>query len=329
LGAVQAQDYAAAKWAVGLRMKAGSDALLDEALADGSILRTHVLRPTWHFVSPLDIRWMLDLTSKRVNAALSYNFRRLSLDAAVFRRTNAVLVRALQGGKQLTRLELVSILEQHGIRSNNLGYLHNLLRAELDKVVCSGGRRGKQFTYALLEERAPQAKTLDREEALALLTLRYFTGHGPATAQDFAWWSGLTLADAKTGLDLVGSKVKGEAVDGVRYWYAASMTAVKDPPHLACLLPNFDEYMVGYTDRTAMIDPEHAKKLESFGVYLLNPSIVINGRIVGTWKRIFRKGSVVVEPRLLTSLNKADTRALAAAARRYARFLDLPLELSL
>ena len=329
LGAVQAQDYAAAKWAVGLRMKAGSDALIDKALTDGSILRTHVLRPTWHFVSPVDIRWMLDLTSKRINAAISYNFRRLGLEAAVFKRSGTALVRALQGGKQLTRLELVSILEQWGIKSNNLGFLHILMRAELDKLICSGARRGKQFTYALLEERASQAKTLARDEALALLTLRYFTSHGPATAQDYAWWSGLTLADARSGLELIRSEVTGEVVDGITYWYTGSGLEAKALPRTAYLLPNFDEYTVGYTDRTTMIAADHAKKLESFGIYLLNPSIVINGKIVGTWKRIFRKGSVVVEPRLLTSLNKTDNRLLVAAAGRYARFLGLPLELSL
>ena len=328
-GAVQAQDYAAAKWAVSLRMKAGSDALMDRAFAEGSILRTHVLRPTWHFVSPADIRWMLDLTSERINAAMSYNFRRLGLDAALFKRSSVALVKALQGGKQLTRLELVSILEQRGIKTNNLGFLHILMRAELDKLICSGARRGKQFTYALLEERAPHAKTLKRDEALALLTLRYFTSHGPATAQDYAWWSGLTLADAKSGLELIRTEITSEVVDGMTYWYTASRPAAKAFPRTVYLLPNYDEYMVGYTDRSAMIASDHAEKLVALGVYLLNPSIVINGKIIGTWKRIFRKGSVVIEPRLLTSLNKTDTRALVAAAGRYARFLDLPLSLSL
>lgn len=329
LGAVQAQDYAAAKWAVGLRMKAGSDAVLDQAFADGSILRTHVMRPTWHFVTPADIRWMLELTSKRINAAMSYNFRRLGLDAAVFKRSSSAFVKALQGGKQLTRLELVSILEQRGIKTDNLGFLHILMRAELDLIICSGARRGNQFTYALLDERAPHAKSLKRDEALAELTRRYFTSHGPATAKDFTWWSGLTLADAKSGLELLKSEMANEVVDGRTYWGAASTRPVRELPRTAYLLPNYDEYMVGYTDRAAVIDSQHAEKLEAWGVYLLNPAIVIEGKIVGTWKRTLHKKTVVIEPRLLTSLNKPDTRALVKAADRYARFLELPLVLSL
>jgi hypothetical protein len=186
LGAVQAQDYAAAKWALGLRMKAGSDPALDQAFADGTILRTHVMRPTWHFVTPSDIHWMLELTSKRINAAMSYNFRRLGLDASVFKRSNSALVEALRDGNQLTRLELVSILKHRGIKTDNLGFLHILMHAELDRLICSGARREKQFTYALLDERAPHAKTLKRDEALAELTRRYITSHGPATAQDYA-----------------------------------------------------------------------------------------------------------------------------------------------
>jgi hypothetical protein len=325
LGAMQAQDYASSKWAMGLRMKDGSDAALDRALAKGTIIRTHVMRPTWHFVTPADIRWMLDLTAPRVKAALSYNSRRLGLDASVYKRSDAVLAKALQGGKQLTRLELVANLKQRGIETNNLGFIHILLHAELDAIICSGGRRGKQFTYALLDERVSLVKKLDRNEALAELTRRYFTSHGPATVQDYAWWSGLTISDAKSGLELLKPRLKNEVVDGQTYWYAASMPLVKDIPHKALLLPAFDEYMVGYTDRTVIIDPQHSKKLDGFAGALLNNSLVIDGRIVGMWKRTLRKNAVAIELKLLTSLNKTQTRALDAAINRYGRFLDLPV----
>jgi hypothetical protein len=230
---------------------------------------------------------------------------------------------------QLTRLELVSILKQRGIKTDNLGFLHILMHAELECLICSGGRRGKQFTYALLDERAPQAKKLDRDEALAELTRRYLMSHGPATLQDYAWWSGLTISDAKTGLELIKPQIINEVVDGEIYWYAASMPSVKEIPRSAWLLPNFDEYMVGYTDRSGVIEPDHAKKLEAFGVYLLNPAVVIKGKIVGTWKRTLKKDAVLVEPRLLTSLNKTETRLVETAAGNYARFLGLPLKLSL
>ena len=325
LGAVQAQDYASAKWAVGLRMKDASDAALDQALADGTIIRTHVMRPTWHFVIPADIRWMLNLTAPRVKAAMSYNFHRLGLDASIFKRSNLALIKALEGSKQLTRLELVAILKQRGIKSDNLGYLHILLNAELDTIVCSGGRRGKQFTYALLDERVPLVKKLDRDVALADLTRRYFTSHGPATVQDYAWWSGLTTADAKAGIELLKPRIKNEVVDGQTYWYAASPSLLKDIPHTAWLLPAYDEYMVGYTDRMVIIDPQHSKMLDGFAGALLNNSLVIDGRIVGTWKRTIKKDAVAIELKLLTSLNKTQTRALDEAVERYSRFLDLPV----
>jgi hypothetical protein len=324
LGAVQSQDYAAAKWAVGLRMKAGSDTALEQAFTEGSILRLHVMRPTWHFVTPADICWMLALTAPQVNAVAAYNYRRFGLDASVFKRSNSALFKALRDGKQLTRLELVSILKQRGIKTNNLGFLHILLHAELDGIICSGGRRGKQFTYALLDERAPHALPLKRDEALAELSRRYFTSHGPATAQDFAWWSGLTVSDAKSGIEMIKPRLLNEVVEGQAYWFAASAPPVKNASRSAWLLPNFDEYMVGYTDRSALIESQHAEKLEALGIYLLNPAIVINGKIVGTWKRTFRKNAVVIRLNLLASLNKTETRALDAAIERYAGFLDMP-----
>src|SRR6266702_3694762 len=199
LGAVQAQDYAAAKWALGLRMQNSTDEI---------ILRTHVMRPTWHFVLPADIRWMLALTAPRVLATIAYYDRTLGLDDTVFTHTNTVLAKALQGGKQLTRDELASVLQQAGIATDNLQRTgHVLMHAELDGIICSGARRGKQFTYALLDERTPQARTLDRGEALAEFARRYFTSRGPATLQDFVWWSGLTVADARTGLEMVTSQL--------------------------------------------------------------------------------------------------------------------------
>src|SRR5690348_9989844 len=176
LGAVQSQDYGAAKWALGLRLCGAIDDVIEQSFASGQILRTHIMRPTWHFVTPADIRWMLMLTAPRVHAASAYYYRTSELDDALFARSNAVLVEALQGGKQLTRTELASALQRAGIACDNLlrlGYI--IIHAELDGIICSGARRGKQFTYALLDERAPQTRVVEREEALAEFALRYFT----------------------------------------------------------------------------------------------------------------------------------------------------------
>ena len=223
LGAVQAQDYAAAKWAVGLRLQGATADDIEQAATDGAILRTHVMRPTWHFVSPDDIRWLLALTAPRVHAANAYYYHAQGLDDAIFMRSNAALAKALQGGKHLTRQELVSVLKQVGVVTENLGFMLIIMHAELDGIVCSGARRGKQFTYALLDERVPQSRTLEHDEALAEFARRYFTSHGPATLQDFVWWSGLTVADARAALAMVTSQLMHEVVDGQTYWFSASM----------------------------------------------------------------------------------------------------------
>jgi hypothetical protein len=330
LGAVQAQDYTAAKWAVGLRLQGTTDYAIEQAFAGGAILRTHLLRPTWHFVSPADIRWLLALTAPRVHAVNAYWYRKLELDDAIIMSSNVVLAKALQGGKQLTRPELVSVLQQAGIASDDLQrFTYIMMRAELDGIVCSGARRGKQFTYALLVERAPQTRTFDRDEALAEFARRYFTSRGPATLQDFVWWSGLTLADARAGLKMVPSQLMYEVLDGQTYWFSPSTTPAQDLSQMAHLLPNFDEYIVGYTDRSAVFDASHTKKLDPRGNVLFNHTMVLDGRVVGTWKRTLQKDAVIITSSLFTPLNKAETRAFAAAANRYGAFLDRSVNVTL
>lgn len=324
LCAVQAQDYAAAKWAVGLRLHGATDESIEQAFADGTILRTHVMRPTWQFVAPDDIRWMLTLTAPRVKALSAYYYRRLELDDAVFLRSNAVLANALQGGKQLTRPELVSVLKQAGIAVDDVQrYTYIIMHAELDGIICSGARRGKQFTYALLDERAPQARTLDRDEALAEFARRYFTSHGPATLQDFVWWSGLSAADARAGLEMVKSQLMQEVIDSQTYWFSLSTYPSQDISPNAYLLPNYDEYIVGYTDRSAIFDASHTQKLDARGNVLFNHTIVLDGWVVGTWKRTLKKDAVILSPTLFTPLNEAESRAFAASANHYGEFLGL------
>src|SRR6266700_1626114 len=323
LGAVQAQDFAAAKWALGLRLPGVTDDDIEQAFTDGTILRTHVMRPTWHFVSPADIRWLLALTAPRVLAASAYYNRKLELDDAVFRSTNAVLTNALQGGKQLTRDELASALRQAGIvTQGEQRVTYIVMRAELDGIICSGARRGKQYTYALLAERAPQARILDRDEALAELTMRYFMSHGPATVQDFVWWSGLTVIDAKAGLEMVKPQLVHEVVDGQTYWFSPSTPLVQDLSQAAYLLPNYDEYTVGYTDRSAIFDVLHTNKLDPRGGLLAN-AMVLDGQVIGTWRRTFKKNTVVIEVNTFVPLSNTETRAFAASANRYGAFLTM------
>jgi Winged helix DNA-binding domain len=322
LGAVQAQDYYGAKWALGQRMADATDDAIEKAFAEGKILRTHVMRQTWHFVRPADIRWMLRLTAKRVNTFNNSYHRKLELDDAIFRRSNKALATALRGGNQLTRDGLRNVLQQAGISTNDLRMVFLLGRAERDGVICSGARRGKQFTYALLDERAPQSKTLGAEEALAELTRRYFTSHGPATLQDFVWWSGLTTAEARSGLDMIKRRVVQEIIDGKTYWLPSSTLASKASSGVAYLLPAFDEYLIAYKDRSASVDSMYGKQAIPRNP-IFNSSIVIAGRVVGSWKRSLKENSVVITVSPSSTFSKSERHAINDAAQRYGSFLRM------
>ena len=328
MGAVQAQDYPAAKWAVGLRTQGLTDTTIEQAVERGELIRTHVLRPTWHFVTPADIRWMLALTAPRVNLAMGTNFRRLGLDETLFARTDKILARALEGGKQLTRDELADALRENGVDGDlPLRVAHILARAELDRVICSGARRGKQPTYALFDERVPPTPLRSRDEAIAELTRRYFLSHGPATLKDFNWWSGLTGADIKAGIAMVKNQLAEAEIDGKTYWFDPQMPFPAPPVEEAFLLPNFDEYMVGYSDRSAIVDSRFAAHPRLRDSAVLTHVVVLGGQIAGTWKRTIRKESVDLGVQLFRPLTASEAAAFEAAIRRYSNFLGLPVRL--
>jgi hypothetical protein len=287
------------------------------------------MRPTWHFVLPEDIRWLLAATAPRVHAANAHYYRKVGLDGAAFARAHEIFVKALSGGHQLTREELAAALRGGGVACDDaLRFTFLVLHAELDGVLCSGARRGKQFTYALLDERVPARANLAREEALGQLTGRYFTSHGPATTADCAWWSGLTTADVKAGIEAASPRLASAAVDGKTYWFAARPAKARpaDGP-LVHLLPNFDEYVVAYQNRDAFLEPKIAKKLDPrSGVFAAN-ALVVDGLLAGGWRRTLGKGEVVLEKKPLSPLTAAQKKALREAAERYARFLGLDLVL--
>jgi len=323
LGAMQGQEYAMAKWGVAQRMREINDADMEQAFAEGKILRTHLLRPTWHFVAPADIRWLLALTGPRVQAVNAYMYRKLEMDSAFFKRSNAALTKALQGGKQLTRVELASALQQAGIPTTGelrMGYI--LMRAELEGIICSGARRGKQFTYALLEERVPQVKKLERDEALVELVKRYFTSRGPATMKDFVVWSGLTMSDVKRGIEMLKPKLEHDEIDGQTYWFADSEFSELGPSKTAHLLPIYDEYVMGYKDRSAMLGALEAEQPNASNIAFDN-IIVIDSMLIGSWKRTLSKSEVLVETNFNIPLTKTVQQAVAAAVERYGKFLGL------
>ncbi|WP_433335760.1 winged helix DNA-binding domain-containing protein [Spirillospora sp. CA-294931] len=319
-GGLQSQDYLPAKWAIAQRLGPGiTNADLDRAFNDGVILRTHVLRPTWHFVAPTDLRWLLELTAPRVHALNGYAYRRGELDGPLLRRTTNLIADAVADGNHLTRKQIAALLAKHGIIAEGfrLGYI--LIHAELEQVICSGPLQGKQHTYALLEERVPPTASLEREAALAELVRRFFVSHGPATAKDLAWWSSLTRADIITGLSLARDALERIDIDGITYWSAPGEAPAPPPSPSVRLLQAYDEYIVGYRQSKHLLDladltPEAAGPLP-------NGVIVIDSQVAGRWKRTTRADDVVLKAALFRALETTETAALQAAADELGTFL--------
>lgn len=324
LGAVQSQDYPAALWAVALRLPETRISTLQQAFDAGAILRTHVLRPTWHFVAPEDIRWMLALTGPRIVRGMASRQRQLGIDQALATRTADVLARALEGGQALTRADIGQVIAAAGVPITDPSLLSHLIwRCELSGLICSGPRRDRHNTWMLLEDRATgPTRDLAGEAAVAELVNRYFTSHGPATVHDFAWWSGLTTADAKRGLAAHGSRFTSMTLGDARtYWFAESLAdaAPSDVP-AAWLLPNYDEYTVAYRFRELFYPYEFVFRP---GPRLDAPFanvIVIDGMVEGLWRRRVRRDAASVEPTWFNSPSPAQLRAFEIAAERYAAF---------
>lgn len=321
LGAVQAQDYAAAKWALAQRLVDATQQLpkLEEAIADGRILRTHVLRPTWHFVAPADIRWMIALTSPHIKTVITGYTRGSGLDDATVASSCDVIVRALQGGNHLTRAELGRSLREAGYAFDDgltLGFL--ALRAEVEGLVCSGRPRGTQQTYALIDERVPPTPTLTRDEALAELTWRYFSSHGPALVQDCGWWSGLSLKDIRRGLEMNHSRLECRTIDGRAYWFRPDV--LLSMPETVYLLPNFDEYTVAYRYRDDYYDAELNRTGNPRLDVPFRNSIVAAGRVVGWWSRTARGREVTVDSHWSIQPSRAQRKALDEAIERYVAY---------
>jgi hypothetical protein len=327
MGAVQAQEYPFAKWALALRMRgSGTSAAIERAFDEGRILRTHVMRPTWHFVTPADIRWMLDLTAPRVHRAMASYNRKQGLDAPTLTKAMTSLERALHGGQSRTRTELALELERSRVTAMGVRLALLMLHAELEGLVCSGPRRGKQFTYALLSERAPGSLRLPREEALAELTKRYFSSHAPATVRDFVWWSGLTVADARRGLEM--NRARSEVVDGLTYWRVGRQAQGRPLSGMVHLLPIYDEYIIAYRDRVAVPHGPSTFRPVARGVTFQH-ALIIRGEVTGTW-RMTRHGSAsAVEVFPLRPLSRPERAGIAERGEQYARFVGVPVPLSI
>jgi hypothetical protein len=318
-GAIQAQDYPAAKWALALRLRgATTDQQIDRLLNNGTILRTHVMRPTWHFVTPKDICWMLDLTAARVQRALNYTCRQFEIDTALRKQATKIFEHALRDGSCLTRKHLGEELARKGIVAKGIRLALLTIHAELEQIICSGPRQGKELTYSLLPLRAPHAVRLSRDESIAELVRRYFQSHGPGTIRDFVWWSGLTSVEAKRGLEI--NEGRSRVVDGLTYWTVGDEPTKRRQDGAVHLLPVYDEYVVAYRDLQAV------PRKSSYRPGILPQALIVQGQIAGTWKRVSKAGGFTVEVVTDPRLTELQRRAIDKTLARYRRFLNADFE---
>jgi hypothetical protein len=324
LGAIQAQDYLNSLWAIGLRLKNATESDIEKAIADKTIVRTWPMRRTLHFVSPLDVRWLLKLLTPRIIARSGTLYKQLGFDEKLLSKCKKLFVKTLQGGKQLTRNELYGILEKAKISTDAQRGLHILCHFAQEGLICFAARKGKQPTFTLLDEWIPTTTTLTYDEALAELAKRYFTSHGPATIQDFAWWSGLTVTESKKAVEMVSSYFNKEVIDGQVYYMRNNALPVKSKSQAIYLLPNFDEYLVAYKDRTAALDAKYAKQvIGAAGNGIFSPVIVLNGKVVATWKRTIKKDNVSVQINPFLQLSEKQQNSINTTIKSYGKFLKM------
>ncbi len=321
LGAMQAQDYSMAKWAIGIRLPGHTEAAIEAAVTDGRIIRTHILRPTWHFVSAQDIRWMTALSAPRLETNLRSLNNKLELTPALLKKSYGLIEKALSGNKHLTRPELMALLANQKIRTDEFRSSHIMFGAEISGLVCNGPVRGKQHTYALLDERVPAAAVLPRAEAVARLTLRYFASRGPATIADFAWWSNLPLKEIRQGLEDNRAQLQCIRIKEQEYWLPINGPAHKAARQEVHFLPAFDEFMVSYKDRSASLAPDlGGAVITANGIF--KPMIAGKGKIKGSWKRTAQKDKTQVTPDYFRLEDALTAKAALPALKAYAAFLE-------
>lgn len=320
LGAVQAQDFPAAKWAVGVRLPGSTDKAVETAIDSGEIIRTHVLRPTWHLVSAEDVYWMLELSALQIKTAARSRDKELELTEEAFSHCNTLLEKWLRDGNYLPREELVKLLADAGFSNDNNRVSHILMRAEIDGIIGSGPTKAGKQTYALLAERVPFKKLLKREEAAAELARRYFTSHGPAALPDFAWWSGLPVKECRQAIEAIKTDFVVEIVDGETYLFHPEFPVSEAENEMIYLLPAYDEFIISYKNRAATLTYEnHLKVVSNNGFF--RPVIVQNGQVIGVWKRSIKKDNAILETEYFGNPGKAIKKQVEKEFEKYVQFL--------
>ena len=323
--AMQAQVYPMAKWAIGLRVRGSTDQQVEEAYNAGKILRTHVLRPTWHFVTPSDIRWLLKLTGPRVQTFSQTYYKKLELDKKLFKKCNEIFIKSLQGGHQLTRTALQAELKRGKINASGIRLAFLMMQAELDGIICSGKREGKQFLYALLEERVEPVKQIDREQSLSLLAHKYFRSRGPATVNDFSWWCGLLISECREAIKMLSDEFVKEKIEGKEYIYYNVPLVKSKLADRSFFMPDFDEYGIAYKDRSSLFDKEKISE-KSFASLGYPHVLVIDGTIAGTWK-IIKEGREIkiLEKQANRDILITNRNTINKAGKRFREFTSLKI----
>lgn len=318
-GAMQAQDYAMAKWAIAQRIGYAETAI-EKAINEAEIIRTHILRPTWHFVSAEDIRWMLEITAPQIKTQISSMSKNHEIDAALLSRCNAIIAKVLEGNQHLTREEVMLELNQNGINTSDMRPTIIMMAAEIEGLVCNGIMKGKQFTYALLDERVPQKHFFTKEEAMTALARKYFTSHGPATLKDFLWWSGLSVKNATLALKNIEKEFDSFLFENQVYWHKSDNATKSIENELLHFLPAFDEFLISYKDRTASISlANQSIAFSNNGIF--RPIITLNGKVIGIWKREVKKEKVSIETHFFDKPSYLDDKMILEATQGFAAYL--------
>ncbi len=325
MGAMQAQDFGMAKWAIGLRLPGTKEKEIEEAFNQGRILRTHLLRPTWHFVTSTDIRWLLQLTAPKILARSKYYFAKAELDQKILKKTNDLLAKELEGGQFKTRTQLQQALTKKKINAEGMRLAYIMMKAELDGIICSGPRLGNQFSYALFNERAVASERFNAKESVGKLMNRFFESRGPATLRDFIYWSNLTMKEAKGGLELLDKRFITEQVNGDEYIFIPSDSKNEKIVQGGFLMPDYDEYGMSYKDKSFMMDKKN-KIDQGKDNARLPHFIIMNGVVAGTWtcikKTDGRNKFILLEYKFPAPLSKAKQKAADQLGKRYRSFAE-------
>lgn len=323
MGAIQAQDFNMVRWAIGLRVPGSTITSVEKAINAGEIIRTHLLRPTWHFVSADDLRWLLDLTAPKIKSGLKYRQNSLGLTNGMLTKTNSIIAGIIKG-KQLEREDIKAAIVNSGIEPVENRISHILLWAELSGIICSGKILKNMQTYAPVDERVPGGKKPEKDEMAAMLAKRYFKSHGPATIRDFAWWSGLSLKEIRLALEMSANELETFDIGEVTYWYDKSLNPA-ETFKTASLLPAFDEFIISYADKSVILqDSHHRKAISQNGIF--RSVLIFENRVAGLWKPVKGKDRLIVEVNPFKTLKKAEKSSVETAAENYGRFMEKKIE---